>query len=409
MAVIIPGNRTAALAINGGEPARKKPMPPRIALGADEVRALNEAVAYYQERQVDPGYQGHFETLYIDAFVKFMGGAGYADAVATGTAALYIAVAALDLPPGSEVIVSPITDPGTLSAIILNGLVPRLADSEPNKFNMGPEQFVARITENTRAVMLVHSLGTPADVISIVKEAHARSIRVIEDCSQSHGAKLKGRPIGSFGDIAAFSTMYRKAHMTGGAGGVVYSKDLNLHRRALAMADRGKPSWQADFDDRNPNQFLFPALNLHTDELSCAIGISSLHRLHHTLLKRLIFLAEFSGRLIDRAKLCKPFGYSPNDAPFVYPVIVDTDQISCTKLEFAKAVLAEGIGLNPHYQYLVADWPWLKKYLKDAFDSPNARDIRDRSFMLYLNENYGNSEAADCAKAIVKVEKNFQR
>jgi perosamine synthetase len=398
----------ATLAIDGGEPVRSQPMPARFALGEAEIAQIHDVIAYYQDKQIDPGYGGAFEKTYTDAFVKFMGG-GYADAVATGTASIYIAVAALDLPPQSEVIVSPVTDPGTLSSIILNNLVPRVADSEPGTFNMGPEQFVSRITPKTRAVMLVHSMGRAADVAGVVKEAHTRNIRVIEDCSQSHGARVKGQPIGNFGDIAAFSTMYRKAHMTGGAGGVVFSKDIDLHHRALAMADRGKPSWREDFDDRNPNQFLFPALNFHTDEISCAIGVSSLRRLPDTLLKRLTFLAELTGRLLDRAKICKPYGYTPNDAPFVYPIVVDADKITCDKEHFAKAVLAEGIGLNPHYRYLVSDWPWLKSYLPDDFNTPNARAIRDRSFMLYLNENYGNREAADCVKAIVKVEKYFGR
>ncbi len=408
MTVVIPDMKNAKLAIEGGAPVRATPMPPRFALGEAEMAMVQEVLNHYREKKIDPGYQGMFEKRYTDAFVKFMGG-GYADAVATGTASLYIAVAALQLPPGSEVIVSPVTDPGTLSAIILNGLVPRIADSEPGTFNTGPEQFVARITPKTRAVMLVHSLGRAADVVSVVKEAHARGIRVIEDCSQSHGALVKGQPIGNFGDIAAFSTMYRKAHMTGGAGGVVFTRDIELHHRALAYADRGKPSWREDFDDRNPNQFLYPALNFHTDEISCAVGVASLQRLHDTLLRRLTFLAELTGRLKDRAEICKPLGYTPNDAPFVYPIVVDTDRITCTKREFSNAVLAEGIGLNSHYQYLVSDWPWLKPYLQDDFNTPNARSIRDRSFMLYVNENYGNTEAADCTKAIVKVERHFDR
>jgi perosamine synthetase len=396
------------LAIEGGEPLRKKPMPPRRALGDTEVAALEEAVAFYRERQIDPGYQGAFEQRYTEAFVRRMGG-GYADAVATGTAALFVALAALDLPAGSEVIVSPVTDPGAISAIILNRLVPRLADSAPGSYNMGPDEFVARLTPAVRAVVVVHSLGRAADVLGIVREAHARGIRVVEDCSQSHGARVKGRPVGVFGDIAAFSTMYRKAHMTGASGGVVYSRNLELHRRALAHADRGKPSWRDDFDDRNPNQFLFPALNLHTDELSCAVGLASLARLDDTILRRLVFLAEFSGRLTDRSRICRPYGYTPSDSPFVYPVIVDVEAISCSKQRFAEAVRAEGIGLNVHYQYVVADWPWVKPYLADDFDTPNARRIRDQSFCLYLNENYGLSEASDCANAIVKVERRYAR
>lgn len=408
MTVIVPTQAPTKLAIDGGEPVRKKPMPPRFALGDTEVAAINEAIAYYREKQLDPGYQGEFEKRYTDAFVKFMGG-GYADAVATGTASLYVAVAALQLPPGSEVVVSPITDPGTLAAIILNGLVPRLADSAPGSFNMGAEQFRARVTPNVRAVIVVHSLGAAADVLEIVKHARSHGIKVIEDCSQSQGALVKGQPVGNFGDIAAFSTMYRKAHMTGASGGVVFSRDVDIYHLGLAYADRGKPRWKEDFDDRNPNQFLFPAINLHTDEISCAVGIASLKRLRTTILRRLTFVAEFSGRLNDRGKACKPYTYTPNDSPFVFPVVVDCDRISCSKIEFAKAVLAEGIGLNPHYQYLVADWPYLKPYMSDAFDTPNARAMRDRSFMLYLNENYGTPEASDCVKAISKVEGRYLR
>jgi dTDP-4-amino-4,6-dideoxygalactose transaminase len=408
MSTAIVSHSTAQLAIDGGEPVRKKPMPPRFAIGEAEAAAIAEVLAYYRSQQMDPGYQGIFEKRYTDAFVRFMGG-GHADAVATGTVSLYVAVAALQLPPGSEVIVSPITDPGSLAAIVLNGLVPRLADSVPGTFNMGPEQFAARITPKVRAVMVVHSMGRAARIDEIVKEAHARGIRVIEDCSQSQGARVKGRPVGNFGDIAAFSTMYRKAHMTGGSGGVVFSRDLDLFHRALAYADRGKPRWQDDFDDRNPNQFLFPALNLHTDEISCAMGVVSLERIRDTILRRLAFVAEFSGRLNDRASVCAPYGYSPNDSPFVYPVVVDSERLTCSVQDFAKAVLAEGIGLNPHYQYLVTDWPYLKPYLADDFATPDARTMRDRSFMLYLNENYGVSEASDCAKAIVKVEKYFRR
>jgi dTDP-4-amino-4,6-dideoxygalactose transaminase len=396
------------LAIEGGEPVRKRPMPGRFALGSAEEAAIQEVIAYYRERRLDPGYQGEFEKRYTDAFVAQMGG-GYADAVATGTTALFVAVAALGLPPGSEVIVSPITDPGSLAAIILNRLVPRLADSTPDSYNMGVKQFVERITPNVRAVMVVHSIGRAADIREIVREAHARGLRVIEDCSQSHGAKINGYPVGTFGDIAAFSAMYRKAHIAGGSGGIVYSKDVDLYHLALAHADRGKPRWLPNYSDYDPNGFLFPALNLHTDEISCAIGAVSLARLPDTILRRLVFVAELTGRMRDRCKICMPYGYTPSDSPFVYPVIVDVERITCSKKEFARALLAEGIGLNPNYEYVVSDWPWLKPYLADDFSTPNARSIRDRSFCVYLNENYGLSEATDCVNAMVKVEQYFAR
>ncbi len=392
------------LAINGGSPVRDRPMPARLAFGPDERAMIDAALDHYAELGLDPGYQGYFEKRYCDAFADLMGG-GHADAVATGTAAIFVALAALELPKGSEVLVSPITDPGSLSAIILNGLVPKLTDSAPGSYNATSEQFVPRFDENTSAVLAVHSVGEPTDIDEIVAAADTRGIRVVEDCSQSHGAMIGERRIGTFGHIAAFSTMYRKASVTGPSGGVVYSRDETLHRRALAYADRGKPSWRDDFDDRNPSQFLFPALNLHSDEIGCAIGIASLARLDDTRARRLAFVKEVAQLIEAESGLCRPYGYSDALSPFVFPIFVDSRKIAVSKTEFAVALIAEGIPLNPHYQYVVADWPWLRPYLADDADTPNARDARDNSFCLYLNENYTNVEARDVVQAITKVER----
>jgi perosamine synthetase len=307
------------------------------------------------------------------------------------------------------VIVSPITDPGTLNAIILNGFKPRVADSKPDNYNMGVAQFLERVTPNVSAVVVVHATGQATDIAEIVAEAHRRNIKVVEDCSQAHGAKVTGRPVGTFGDIAAFSTMYRKAHITGGSGGVVYTRDLGLFPRALAHADRGKPRWENNFDDRDPSTYLFPALNHNTDELSCAIGLASLRRLSDTIVRRQSFVFDVIEGLVEQAQVCRPYSYSASDSPFFCPIVVDVGAITCGKIEFAEAVKREGIDLNPHYKYVVTDWPYVKPYLADDFDAPNARDIRDRSFNLYLNENYGEREAIDCVEAILKVERYYAK
>ena len=400
--------RNERLAIHGGEPVRTARMPPRLALGDAEVQMIQQVIAYYREQQIDPGYQGPFEKLYTDAFVGMMGG-GYADAVATGTASLFVALAALDLPKGSEVLISPITDPGSLSAIILNGLKPRLCDSQPDSYNIGVEQVVERLGPNVSAICVVHAAGQAVAVDQIVAAAHARGVRVLEDASQAHGAKIRGRPVGTFGDIAAFSTMYRKAHMTGPSGGVVYCRDLELYRQVLAHADRGKPRWHEDFSDRDPSTYLFPALNHHTDEISCAIGVASLARLDATITRRLSYLSDLVARLTEEARICRPYPLSPSDSPFYFPIIVDPDRLRCSKIEFAEAVLKEGIDLNPHYRFIVDEWPWVQPYLADTFKTENARRIRDRSFCLYLNENYGESEVDDTVEAILKVERHFGR
>jgi perosamine synthetase len=396
----------APLAIHGGERVRKTSMPARLALGETERQMIQSVLDYYRERNVDPGYEGHFEKMYCRAFVNMMGG-GYADAVATGTSALYVAVAALNLPTGSEVIVSPITDPGTLSAIVLNGLKPRLADTKPGSYNVGVEQFAERITPNVSGAVIVHAAGQATEIDKIVEVARAQGIRVLEDCAQAHGALLRAKRVGTFGDIAAFSTMYRKAHMTGPSGGVVFTKDAELYHLAMAHADRGKPRWREDFSDRDPSAYLFPALNHNTDEISCAIGLASLARLRKTIIGRLAFVSEFVSRLVDASNVCVPYPFSPTDSPFFYPVIVDGDAITCSTIEFAEAVRAEGIDLNPHYRFVVSDWPYIRPYLADDFDVPNAHEVCNRSFNLYLNENYGEGEARDIVKAIGKVEKYF--
>ena len=334
-------------------------------------------------------------------------GGGHADAVATGTAALFVAIAALSLPKGSEVLVSPITDPGTLSAIVLNGLVPKLMDSMPGKYHVGPEQLASRIGPRVRAAVVVHSVGQAAPIDAIVDVAHNYGIKVVEDCSQAHGATWKGQKVGTFGDIAAFSTMYRKAHMTGASGGVVYACDKDLFHLASAHADRGKPRWRTDFDDRDPSGYLFPALNLHTDEISCAIGIASLARLPESIAARLAFVRGVEEGLVT-SRICRPYPATNGDSPFIYPVIVDSTQLRVNKTAFASAILAEGIGLSTHYKYLVRDWEWLMPYLADGFDTINARTVRDATFCLYLNEKYEPPESKDVAVALAKVEKAYR-
>src|SRR5437763_17107381 len=145
------------LASHGGPKIRPTPMRGRFAFGDTELAAVQEVFSYYRERNLDFGYQGHFEERYCEAFVRYLDAPGYADAVATGTAALFVALAALQLPGGSHVVVSPITDPGTSNAIILNGLVPVLMDSMPCSYNAGPEKVRRRLTPETRARVLGHA------------------------------------------------------------------------------------------------------------------------------------------------------------------------------------------------------------------------------------------------------------
>ena len=394
------------LAIHGGPKVRPGPMPPRLAFGETERLMLMEAVEYYVSRQQDPPYQGRFEQMFCDEFAAFHGG-GYADAVSSGTASVFVALAALDLPKGSEVIISPVTDSGPLNCIIMLGLKPVVADSMPNSYNMGVDQFIDRVTPRTSAVLAVHCAGQPLEIDRLVEEAHQRNVKVLEDVSQAPGAKWKGHLAGTLGDIAAFSTMYRKTLAAGASGGIVYARNKETFQRALAHADRGKPVWRSDLDLRNPGHALFPALNFNTDELSCAIGLASLRRLEESRLKRVEFITALADAL-PQTVTCRPYQCHDGFSPFFFPIFVDQEAITCSKTEFALALQAEGIGLGEQYGCIVCLWEFAQPYL-DGFMTDNAVSTRDRSFNLYVNERYGIQEIQDVIQAIRKVEAWYQK
>ena len=267
----------AELAIHGGSKIRTKPLPYRKLFGEAELEAVKQVFEDSWREGWDFGYQGKYEKLYTDSFCQFQGG-GFADAVSSGTVANYLALKALDIEPGSDVIVSPITDPGGVSPVIIAGMNPVIADSRPDSVNVGPEQFEEALTPNTRAAIVTHVGGHPVELEPMIEIARTKGIKIVEDCSQAHGALYKGKRVGRFGDIAAFSTVFAKTHATGGCGGLVYTENEDYYWKARSLADRGKPFHSADFDPKAPSAFLFPALNFNLDELSCAIGLSTLSR-----------------------------------------------------------------------------------------------------------------------------------
>ena len=396
------------LAIRGGPKVREKAMPPRRLFGPAERAAIDRVFEHYHNINLDFGYQGFFEQEYTNAFIKYLGVAGFADGVATGTGALYVALASLSLPAGSEVLLSALSgDPGTVSSIILRRLVPRLVDCGEDKYTIDAEQIVSRITPNTRAIFIVHAGGMSAPMTEIMAVAKERSILVLEDCSQAHGACYNGRKVGTFGDVAAFSTMSRKNHATGGCGGVVYTTSEERYHLVRAHSDRGKPSWRPDFNDKEPATYLFPALNWNIDEISCAIGTSTLARVETVRLGRLKFIRDLEVRLRNETISCRAYPVPDSAAPFFLPIMLNTERLRCNKREFADAVAAEGIPINPHYRTVVSEWPWAQSYLSDNFVPLNAISVRDRSFNLLFHEAFGAQEMSDIIAAITKVENAF--
>jgi perosamine synthetase len=161
-------------------------------------------------------------------------GATYGVAVTSGTAALHLAAAALKLGPGDEVLVSASTNIATALAIYHVGATPVPVDSEPTTWNVDLEQLEGAITPRTKAIFAVHLFGHPVDMDRLCAIACAHGLRVVEDAAEAHGATVRGRKVGSFGDLACFS-FYANKHITTGEGGMVLTSDDELADRLRSL------------------------------------------------------------------------------------------------------------------------------------------------------------------------------
>lgn len=164
----------------------------------------------------------------------------HAVAIANGTLALEIALQALDIGPGDEVIVTPRSFIASASCVVNMGATPVFADVSPDSQNITAESIAAVLSPRTRAVICVHLAGWPCDMDAIMGLAEQHGLDVVEDCAQAHGALYKGRPVGSLGHIAAWSFCQDKILTTGGEGGMITTNDPILAARAWSLKDHGK-------------------------------------------------------------------------------------------------------------------------------------------------------------------------
>lgn len=216
-------------------------------------------------------------------FAKFTGTA-HAVFVANGTLALELAIQALDLPSGSEVITTPRTYIATASAIVRSGLRPAFVDVDPDSGNITPETIEAAITERTSAVVVAHLGGWPADMPGIRAVCDSHGLRLVEDCAQAHGAMIGGAHVGTFGDIATWSFCQDKIITTGGEGGMVATDDESLWRRVWQAKDIGR-SYAAVYEREHPPGFRWLhesfGTNARGTEMQAALGRIQYGRLPH--------------------------------------------------------------------------------------------------------------------------------
>jgi len=400
------------LAIHGGEKVRTEPMTtsgPRF--DEQELKELKEALdqqtLFYWFGEKVKTFRRQFAMMY---------GVKHCHMVTSGTAALHVATASAGVGPGDEVITTPITDQGTIIAILAQGGVPIFADLDPHNYAITAKTIEPCITKKTKAVIVVHLAGSPADMDPILRLAKKRGIKVIEDCAQSYLCWYKGRLAGTMGDIGCFSLNDFK-HISAGDAGMVLTNDDDLAGRAQLFLDKG---YARDGSGRRP-PFLAP--NYRPSELHAAVAIAQLRKLPGIVAQR----NRLGDRLTNAIK----------DVPGIFPHKVlpgckssywfylgrmDPKRLKVSRDDFVKAVAAEGVPVSGGYigkmvyEYPVlmehrafenCSYPWDGFYGRKVKYGPGlcpiAETIEATSWRAPINENMSEKDVDDIAGAIRKV------
>ncbi|MEM9030918.1 MAG: DegT/DnrJ/EryC1/StrS family aminotransferase [Pseudomonadota bacterium] len=243
-------------------------------LGDEEIANLIEAI----KSGTLTSTKGTFTKRFIAKFGEMLG-VEEAHACASGTAAIHAAVAAVDPAPGDEIITSPITDMGAITPIIYQTAIPVFADVDAKTGNVTAESISRVISPKTKAIIVTHLFGNPAEMGPIMELADRHGIPVIEDCAQAYGASYKGQKIGTIGAIGCFSLQQGK-HITTGEGGMVVTNDAELGRRVRLFIDK---AW--GYGDPKPDHY-FAALNARMCELQGAVALAQLDKLPHSISQR---------------------------------------------------------------------------------------------------------------------------
>lgn len=393
------------LALEGGEPLRTSPLPPWPVFDDEQIEA---AAAVLRGGKVNywTGRQGRqFENEFAE-----QAGCRYGVAVANGSVALELALCALEIGPGDEVVVPSRSFIATASACVMRGAAPIFADIDRESQNLTAETIREVLTPRTRAIIAVHLAGWPCEMDPITALADEHRLLVIEDCAQAHGATYRGRSVGSFGHAAAFSFCQDKIITTGGEGGMLTTNDHSVWRRAWSYKDHGK-SWEAVQrpDASSVFQWVHESFgtNWRMTEMQAAIGRATLGKLDGWVAARRKHAAMLDRRLgnLPQLRLAVPPEHV-GCAYYKHHVFLRKEQLRAgwSRDRVVRAVQAEGI---PCGSGMCAEI-----YLEKAFQQasprggrrlPVARELGQTSLMFQVHPTLTERDLADTCRAVEKV------
>ena len=350
------------LALEGGRPVRREKFPEYHAIvDQREIRAVTKVLRSKTWRR------GPVVEQYERDLEKYFG-VKHALAVSNGTAALHVAMAALGLGPGDQVITTPYTFLASASASLYQNAIPIFADIDRDSYDLDPSQTERAITDRTKGIVVVHLAGHPADVDSFREIAEKHGLWIIEDTAQASGALYKDRQAGTIGNIGTFSTVDGKI-MSTGEGGFCLTNDDELAQKMGSIHN-----FYRAHATSNIYEFYGIGYNYRMTEFQAAIGIEQLKKLD-----RMVEARRRNAHYLTK-HLREIDGVSPpSEAPwakhafYYYALRMDTAKLGVTRDQFEKALSAEGIPISPsrattlvhrsqvflrRIGYGGADYPW---------------------------------------------------
>ncbi len=339
------------LALLGGAPVCPRPWPEGSTIGEEEKSAVLEVLDSGPlsgfHAGPGPGFEGgsrvrKLEREWADSF-------GTREAVAFNslTSGLFAAIGALGIGPGDEVIVPPLTMSATAVCPLVYGAVPVFADIDPETFCLDPGSVEQNVTARTRAVVVVHLFGHPARMEPLLEVTRRHHLAVIEDCAQAPGARYRGTPVGTLGDIGGFSLNVHKTIQTG-EGGVMVTNDQNLALRMRLIRNHGETSVESLNLSRLENTF---GGNTRMTEIEAAIASVQLGRLEGLTGHRIKLAEALDMRLagLPGLRLQRALEPGSRHVYYFYAMRYDEGRCGLPRSLFVRAVQAEGIDLRTDY------------------------------------------------------------
>jgi len=398
------------LVIDGGKPARAKPFPARTPYGKEEIKEVTEAInsqnLFRWGGTKVSGLERKFAAKY---------GIKHAVASTSGTSAIHIALGAINPNPGDEVITAPITDMGTITGILFQNCIPVFADVDPDSFNMDPADIEKKITKRTKAIIVVHLFGNPADMGAVMRMSKKYGIPVIEDCCQAYMTYYKSRLAGTIGDIGCFS-MQQSKHLCAGDGGITITDNKKYADRMLLFADKG---WNRT--GFGPRAYLFLAPNYRMNELTAAVALAQLKKLDSVVRKRRqlgillnSLIKKTSGiKTLKIFEGCRPsfslYGFKVLDAPAEkFASALNAEGVPCGSGYIGKPIFVCSEALHSKTTYGNSHCPFdcpktdarieYKEGLCPVTDTEQPKLIT-----IGINENFTKADIRDIAAAVNKV------